>query len=101
MNWWLCVFCCKCFYYNQQGILCPIGGIGVETPHLGHPNKSGTVLLGYWLGEEYWGQGIATDAVNIMLNYIFSEEFKIMVNQGSQVGRYTHHSQKWAIMKCV
>jgi ribosomal-protein-alanine N-acetyltransferase len=29
-------------------------------------------LLGYWLGEEFWGRGIATEAIKLMTNYAFS-----------------------------
>jgi ribosomal-protein-alanine N-acetyltransferase len=29
-------------------------------------------LLGYWLGEEFWGRGIATEAVKLITNYAFS-----------------------------
>jgi RimJ/RimL family protein N-acetyltransferase len=28
--------------------------------------------IGYWLGEDYWGKGIATEAVEKMTNYVFS-----------------------------
>lgn len=27
--------------------------------------------VGYWVGEEYWGQGIATEAVRLMTEYAF------------------------------
>lgn len=27
--------------------------------------------LGYWIGEPFWGKGIATEAVNQMINYTF------------------------------
>ncbi|HEY0382202.1 MAG TPA: GNAT family N-acetyltransferase [Candidatus Elarobacter sp.] len=36
------------------------GGIGV-TP--GTHERSGTVMVGYWLGKRFWGRGIATDAL--------------------------------------
>jgi RimJ/RimL family protein N-acetyltransferase len=29
-------------------------------------------LLGYWLGEEFWGRSIATEAVKLLTNYAFS-----------------------------
>ncbi|HLG13655.1 MAG TPA: GNAT family N-acetyltransferase [Blastocatellia bacterium] len=28
--------------------------------------------IGYWLGEEYWGRGIATEAVRAMTDYVFA-----------------------------
>ncbi len=30
-----------------------------------------TAELGYWLGERYWGQGIATEAVSLVLRFAF------------------------------
>jgi len=32
--------------------------------------------IGYWLGEEFWGQGIMTEAVPLVTNYIF-ENFQV------------------------
>ena len=29
--------------------------------------------IGYWLGEEYWGIGIATEAVSAMTEYLFAK----------------------------
>src|ERR1700743_797373 len=29
-------------------------------------------LLGYWLAEEYWGRGIAAEAVKLLVNYAFA-----------------------------
>lgn len=29
--------------------------------------------LGYWIGEPYWGQGIATNALSLLCNYAFGE----------------------------
>jgi RimJ/RimL family protein N-acetyltransferase len=29
--------------------------------------------VGYWIGEPYWGQGIATAALRLMLNHAFQE----------------------------
>lgn len=31
-----------------------------------------SVEMGYWLGEEYWGKGIVTDAVRALSDYIFA-----------------------------
>lgn len=47
--------------------------------------------LGYWLGEEYWGQGIMTHAIRLMIEYVFTktellrlEARTFVPNQGSQ-----------------
>ena len=36
-----------------------------------HDIYSLTAELGYWLGEPYWGQGIAAKAVNLIVDYGF------------------------------
>jgi ribosomal-protein-alanine N-acetyltransferase len=30
--------------------------------------------LGYWIGEQYWGRGIATECVGLIIDYAFSDE---------------------------
>ena len=30
-----------------------------------------TAEVGYWVGEPYWGQGLATDAIRTMAKYAF------------------------------
>lgn len=45
-----------------------VGGIGVH-PQEGIQQKNAE--LGYWLGEEYWGKGIATAAVKEMILFAF------------------------------
>tara|TARA_R110002126_G_scaffold39767_1_gene117585 strand:+ start:50156 stop:50677 length:522 start_codon:yes stop_codon:yes gene_type:complete len=29
--------------------------------------------IGYWIGEPFWGKGVVTEAVNLILKYAFSE----------------------------
>jgi ribosomal-protein-alanine N-acetyltransferase len=44
-----------------------VGSIGLKNIDL--INKKAD--LGYWIGEEYWGRGIATECVGLMINYAF------------------------------
>lgn len=46
-----------------------IGGIGLE---LGTDIFSRSAEIGFWLGEEFWGRGIATQAVRAMTDFAFS-----------------------------
>ena len=46
-----------------------IGGIGLE---LGSDIFQRSAEMGYWLGEPFWGRGIATEAVRAITNYAFS-----------------------------
>lgn len=43
-----------------------IGGMGLSHAD-GHSAE-----IGYWLGENYWGRGIATEAVKLLTKYAFS-----------------------------
>ena len=44
-----------------------VGSIGLKNMDL--INKKAD--LGYWIGEEYWGRGIATECVGLIIDYAF------------------------------
>jgi RimJ/RimL family protein N-acetyltransferase len=50
-----------------------VGGIGFR---LGEDVHRHTAEFGYWLGEEFWGKGIMTEAVTAFVNYCF-ENFSL------------------------
>jgi len=45
-----------------------VGGIGV---HPGEDVHRHTTTVGYWLGEEFWGRGIMTEAVTVVTDFCF------------------------------
>ena len=45
-----------------------VGSIGLKNIDL--INKKAD--LGYWIREEYWGRGVATECVRLIINYAFS-----------------------------
>ena len=45
-----------------------VGGIGVE---IGRDVFYRSAEVGYWLGEAYWGRGIATEALRAVTEYAF------------------------------
>jgi [ribosomal protein S5]-alanine N-acetyltransferase len=45
-----------------------VGSIGLKNMDL--INKKAN--LGYWIGEKYWGRGIATECVRLLIDYTFS-----------------------------
>lgn len=47
-----------------------IGGIGLS---LGHDIERRSAELGYWIGEPYWGRGIATMAIEAVTRYAFTQ----------------------------
>ena len=47
-----------------------IGGIGLE---LGRDVHRRSANVGYWLGEPYWGRGIATGALRAFTEFAFAE----------------------------
>jgi len=52
---------------EYQGEL--VGTVGI-TPQTGW--KEHSAEIGYWVGEEYWGKGIATEALRAMSDLAFS-----------------------------
>ena len=48
-----------------KGIL--IGGITIDKR-----TSNNTPVLGYWIGEDYWGKGYAIEACNSLISYFFS-----------------------------
>jgi len=45
-----------------------VGGIGV------HPGKDvyrHTATVGYWLGEQFWGRGVMTEALTAVTDFCF------------------------------
>lgn len=46
-----------------------VGGVSVRQ---GQDIERLTAEIGYWLGEDYWGRGIMTDAVGLVTDYAFS-----------------------------
>lgn len=47
----------------------PIGGVGLI---LGTDIHARSAEIGYWLGEDYWGRGIATEAVQAASQWAFN-----------------------------
>jgi ribosomal-protein-serine acetyltransferase len=45
-----------------------VGSIGLKNIDLINTKAD----LGYWIREEYWGRGIATECVRLIINYAFS-----------------------------
>jgi RimJ/RimL family protein N-acetyltransferase len=38
--------------------------------HIGSFEQSGRTLVGYWIGKQYWGKGIATKALSALLDQV-------------------------------
>lgn len=47
----------------------PVGGVGATRQE---DLSRLTAEFGYWLGQEHWGRGIATDAARLMVDYTFA-----------------------------
>jgi ribosomal-protein-alanine N-acetyltransferase len=45
-----------------------VGGIGI---HRGQDVHRQTATVGYWLGEDFWGRGIMTEAVTAVTDFCF------------------------------
>ena len=57
---------------HREFVICvdghAIGGIGMQ---LRGDVYARVVEIGYWVGEEYWGRGIATEALKLITEYVF------------------------------
>jgi ribosomal-protein-alanine N-acetyltransferase len=72
-----------CVEYITRGLQSPVetnfaidvGGsaIGGTSLHLGTDIERVGAEMGYWIGEEFWGRGIATAAIKLMTAYGFGE----------------------------
>ena len=47
-----------------------VGGIGLQ---LGHDIERVSAEIGYWLGQPFWGRGLATSALRAVTNFAFAE----------------------------
>ena len=47
----------------------PVGGIGLQ---LGQDIERVSAEIGYWLGQDYWGRGLATAALRAVTDYAFA-----------------------------
>lgn len=54
------------FAIEQDGVL--VGAIG---SHLGKDELRTNMEVGFWIGEKYWGNGIATEALRLFAPYLF------------------------------
>lgn len=45
-----------------------VGIIGLKNINIDNRKAN----LGYWIGESFWGNGIASESVNLVINYAFS-----------------------------
>ena len=46
-----------------------MGIIGLKNIHIENRKAN----LGYWIGESFWGNGIASESVELIINYAFSD----------------------------
>ena len=54
----------------------PVGSVGLKEPEVRFRNISEDALqmeIGYWLGREYWGNGLIPEAVQTLLSHGFEE----------------------------
>ena len=55
--------------YKTKSILLLAGTIGIKD--IDYVNKK--AKIGYWIGKQYQGKGIATECVKLVVNYAFDE----------------------------
>lgn len=55
-------------YKNNENVNRLVGIISLKNIDSDKKNAN----VGYWIGEQYWGNGIATESVALVINYAFS-----------------------------
>lgn len=90
-----------------------VGAIGLEINSLDHRAE-----LGYWLSREYWGQGICTEAVEMIIRFGFDQlglqrihaicmasnpaSGRVLKKNGlTREGRLRSHVRKWGVFHDV
>jgi len=58
---------------EEMNFAIEVGGKAVGSIGLAHLVPGHKAEIGYWLGEEYWGKGIMTEAVKLLTQYAFEE----------------------------
>jgi len=48
-----------------------IGGVGLHSPRTPNPLK-GEIEIGYWLGKDFWGRGLMSEATRIVIDLGFA-----------------------------
>lgn len=55
-------------YKNNENIKRLVGIVSLKNIDSDNNNAN----VGYWIGEMYWGKGIATESLSLVINYAFS-----------------------------
>lgn len=70
-----------------------VGGVGYKPAEDGGPG----VEIGYWIGEPFWGSGLATEAAQRLLDHIFrNPEIRV----AHAACRVTNNASRRVIEKC-
>ena len=77
-----------CFAIDLNGNV--VGAIGII---IGSDIQRVTAEVGYWLGENYWGKGIATEALKQTTDYVFTN-FPDLVRLWAAVFEYNKPSMR-------
>ena len=74
-----------------------IGCVGLLFyPDTNHYWDGEGVELGYWIGEEYWGQGLVVEACKAVLKHAFED---LKINKIHASFRYENHQSKRVLEK--
>ena len=57
-------------------------GVGVIGLEMRDDVYSRSPLIGYWLGESFWGRGIMTQSIRLITNFAFSQLHAIRIQAG-------------------
>lgn len=78
------------FAIRYKGDLCGVIGV-IPQPDIYRK----TAEIGYWLGEAYWGKGIASEALGLMISYAFKDLKLVRLHTGV----FAHNKASMKVLK--
>jgi ribosomal-protein-alanine N-acetyltransferase len=79
----------------------PIGAIGVHPPREPQP-QPGELVIGYWLGKNYWKQGFMCEALRPVIEIVFARaDVAVLTATTDPVNRASQNVLRKAGLRCV
>jgi RimJ/RimL family protein N-acetyltransferase len=77
------------------------GAIGLHPPHQPSP-QPGEFVVGYWLGRDYWGQGLMSEAIPAVIDHAFKRaEIAVLTATADPVNAASQNVLRKAGFACL
>jgi RimJ/RimL family protein N-acetyltransferase len=79
----------------------PIGAIGVHPPRQPQ-SPPGEFVIGYWLGKNYWKQGLMSEALRPVIDIAFARaDVDVLTATTDPLNRASQNVLRKAVLRCV